>query len=204
MRHGITVGRFTRLVAACAALLPAVAGAQAPGVTPDSILIGQSAPLSGSNKELGNDIRNGALAYFSQVNAAGGVDGKMIKLITLDDANDVQRAGQNTRTLIVDDHVFALFGYASATLSRLALPLVEQYKVPFLAPFTGADPMREFRKYVYNVRASYANELEKIVDYYTLFGIKRFAIVYYDDVIGKQNLTAVEAELRVRNLSTVS
>jgi branched-chain amino acid transport system substrate-binding protein len=186
----------------CAAM--AAGGAFAQGVTPSTILIGQSAPLSGSNKELGEDIRNGALAYFRKVNDAGGINGRKLELVSLDDGNEVKRSGENTQMLIEKQGVFALFGYASATLSRPALPFVEQHKVPFLHPFTGADPMRVFNKYVYNVRASYADELEKIVDHFAPLGVKRFAIVYYDDVVGKENLTAVERALKKRNYETVS
>lgn len=169
-----------------------------------AILIGQSAPLSGANKELGVDIRDGALAYIKKVNEAGGVNGRKIELETLDDGNVVKRAGENTQKLIDDSGVFALFGYASATLSRPALPLVEKSKVPFLGPFTGADPMRVYNRYVYNMRASYADELEKIVDYFAPLSVKRFAIVYYDDVVGKENFTAVERALKKRGLATVS
>jgi ABC-type branched-subunit amino acid transport system substrate-binding protein len=123
--------------------------ALAQGVSATAITLGQSAPLSGSNQELGLDIRNGALAYFKKLNDAGGVNGRKIELVTLDDANDVKRAGENTQKLIEEQHVFALFGYASATLSRPALPFVQQHKVPFVHPFTGADPMRVFDKLVY-------------------------------------------------------
>ena len=185
-------------------LLSLAPSVQAQGVTATSITLGQSAPLSGANRELGEDIRNGALAYFKKVNDAGGVNGRRIEMVSLDDANVVKTAGENTRKLIEENGVFALFGYASATLSRPALPLVEQHKVPFLSPFTGADPMRVFNRHVYNMRASYADELEKIVDHYTLFGIKRFAIVHYDDVVGKENFTAVERALKKRNLAAVS
>src|SRR5262252_1635260 len=139
-------------VAALAAAFAVSAFAQ--GITATTITIGQSTPLSGSNAELGQDIRNGALAYFKKINDAGGVNGRKIELVTLDDANDVKRSGENTQKL-VDQGVFALFGYASATLSRPALPIVEKNKVPFVHPFTGADPMRVFDKHVYNVRASY-------------------------------------------------
>src|SRR5256714_3800735 len=162
------------------------------GVSAQRILVGQSTPLTGANAELGNDIRNGALAYFRRVNDSGGVHGRKIELVTLDDANQVPRAEENTKKLVEEQGVFALFGYASATLSRPALPTVEKHRVPFIAPFTGADPMRVLNRYVYNMRASYADELEKIVEHYSTFGIKRFAIVYYDDVVGKENLTAVE------------
>jgi ABC-type branched-subunit amino acid transport system substrate-binding protein len=182
-----------------------VAGPVQPqGVTSTTILLGQSAPLSGSNKGLGDDIRNGALAYFKKVNDAGGVNGRRIDLVTLDDGNDIKRAGENTRKLLEENSVLALFGYASATLSRPALPFVETHKVPFLAPFTGADPMRVFNRYVYNMRASYADELEKIVDHYSRYGIKRFSIVHYDDVVGKENFTAVDRALKQRNLAAVS
>lgn len=178
--------------------------AAAQGVSSSTILIGQSVPLSGSNKDLGEDIRNGALLYFRKINEAGGVNGRKIELITLDDGNDTKRSGENTRKLIEENGIFALFGYASATLSRPALPYVEKYRVPFLAPFTGADPMRVFNRYVFNMRASYADELEKIVDHYTLFGITRFSIVHYDDAVGKENFTAVERALKQRKLAPVS
>ena len=198
--------RFVKTVAAGVTLAAIAFGAQAqtPGVSSSTILIGQSVPLSGANAELGNDIRNGALAYFAKVNEAGGVHGRKIELVSLDDANQVPRAEANTIELVEKRNVFALFGYASATLSRPALPTVEKHRVPFLSPFTGADPMRVFHKQVYNMRGSYAEELEKIVDHFEPLGLKRFAIVHYDDVVGKENLTAVERALKKRNLNVVS
>jgi len=192
------------IFAILAAAVAASVQAQAPGVSATRILIGQSAPLTGGNAELGNDIRNGALAYFRKVNDAGGVHGRKIELVSLDDGNAVPRAEENTKKLVEEQGVFALFGYASATLSRPALPFVEKHKVPFLGPFPGADPMRVFNRHVYNMRASYADELEKIVDHFQSLGVKRFSIVYYDDVVGRENLTAVERALKKRDLQTVS
>ena len=193
-----------RIACLAAALVAAAAQAQVPGVSTTTVRIGQSTPLTGSNAELGNDIRNGALAYFRKVNDAGGVHGRRIELVTLDDGNQVPRAEANTRKLVEDEPVFALFGYPSATLSRPALPFVEKHRVPFIGPFTGADPMRVFNKHVYNIRASYADELEKIVDHFQSLGVQRFSIVYYDDVVGRENLTAVERALKKRNLAAVS
>jgi ABC-type branched-subunit amino acid transport system substrate-binding protein len=194
--------RFVLLVSALA--VGAANAQQVPGVTAKTIVIGQSTPLTGSNAELGNDIRNGALAYLQKVNDAGGVHGRRIELVTLDDGNTVPRAEANTKKLVEEQGVFALFGYPSATLSRPALPFVEKHKVPFLSPFTGADPMRVFNKHVYNMRASYADELEKIVEHYQSLGVKRFSIVYYDDVVGKENLSAVDRALKARGLTAVS
>lgn len=167
-----------------------------------AILIGQSAPLSGANRELGEEIRDGALAYFKKVNDAGGIGGRKIDLMSLDDANVAARAGDNARKLIEDDGVIALFGYASATVSAPALPYVAKNRVPFIAPFTGADPMRVFNRYVYNHRASYADELEKIIDFYSTVGVKSFGILYHDDAVGRENLTAVQRALAKRDFKT--
>jgi ABC-type branched-subunit amino acid transport system substrate-binding protein len=196
-----SIPRFLALAAFAVAL---GAQAQPSGVSASAIVIGQSAPLTGANAELGNDIRNGALAYFRKVNDSGGVHGRRIELVTLDDANQVPQAEANTKKLVEEQGVFALFGYASATLSRPALPTVEKHRVPFLAPFTGADPMRVFNRYVYNMRASYADELEKIVEHFAPLGVKRFSIVYYDDVVGRENFAAVDRALKKRGLTAVS
>lgn len=188
------------LAVLAAAALAAPAAALAQGAA-GAIVVGQSAPLSGSNKDLGTDIRSGALAYFKRVNDAGGVHGRKIELVSLDDANDTKRSEANTKQLLEQNSPIALYGYGSATLSRPALPLVEVAKIPFVAPFTGADPMRKFNRYVYNHRASYADELEKIVEHYTTFGVKRFAVLYYEDAVGKENFGAVERALKARNLA---
>ena len=176
----------------------------AQGVTKTNILIGQSSPFSGSNKELGDDIREGLQALFKQVNEAGGVNGRTLELIALDDGNDAKRSGENARILIEQRGVLALIGYASATLSLPALPFVEKNKVAFVGPFTGAEPMRVFRRNVYNIRASYADELEKIVDFYTTTGSKKFSVIHYDDAVGKENLAAVELALTRRGLKPSS
>jgi branched-chain amino acid transport system substrate-binding protein len=192
------------LAAAFFCALWASSAVHSQGVSKPPILIGQSGPLSGSNKEFGEDIRAGALAYFSKVNAAGGVNGRKIELITLDDANDTKKSAENARILIEERGVLALFGYASATLSMPAIPFVEKHKVAFVGAFTGAEPMRKFRPQVYNIRASYADELEKIVEFYTSTGIKKFSVLHYDDAVGKENLGAVETALTKRGLKPVS
>lgn len=173
-------------------------------VAAQPILIGQSVPLTGSNKDLGEEIRDGALALFKRVNDAGGVGGRRIDLITLDDANDTKIAAENGRKLIEERDVLALFGYASATLSRPAMPFAEKSRTPFLFPFTGADPMRVFNRVLYNHRASYADELEKIVNHYAVIGVRSFGILYHDDVVGKENLAAVERALAKRNFKAVA
>ena len=198
---------FNRAVTAAVWVLACLlswGSAYAQGVSKTTILIGQSSPFSGSNKELGDDIREGLQAYFKQVNDGGGVNGRRIELIALDDANDAKRSGENARVLIEQRGVLALIGYASATLSLPALPFVEKNKIAFVGPFTGAEPMRSFRRNVYNIRASYADELEKIVDFYATTGMKKFSVIHYDDAVGKENLAAVETALTRRGLKPSS
>lgn len=154
-------------------------------------VIGQSAPLSGSNAAFGTDIRDGALAYFKSVNAKGGIDGRPIELLSLDDKNDRKIAGVNAQKLLQENKVAALFGFASATLSLDAMPLAEKADVLFFAPFSGANPVRKPSPVVFTLRASYPEELEKMLAFWTGLGLKQVVVVHYDDEVGKQNLAAV-------------
>ncbi len=168
------------------------------------IAVGQSAPLTGGNADLGNDIRNGALAYFKKVNDAGGVGGHTIKLVTLDDRNDAKTAGENTGKLVADDSVVALFGYASSTLSVPAMPAVAEKKIPFFAPFTGADTIRKQNDYVYTIRATYADEIEKIINFWGNLGSTRVTVLHYDDAVGKENFATVAKVLQKFGKAPVS
>ncbi|MDH4061487.1 MAG: ABC transporter substrate-binding protein [Aquincola sp.] len=162
-----------------------------PALAQDAWVVGQSAPLTGGNAALGRDIRDGALAYFKMVNARGGVAGKPVELVTLDDANDRKTAGANTTKLLAERRPVALFGYASATLSLDAMPQAEKAGVLFFAPLSGADPVRKAPPVVYTMRASYGEEMEKILAFWTGFGMKKVVVVHYDDEVGKQNFAVV-------------
>jgi ABC-type branched-subunit amino acid transport system substrate-binding protein len=185
-------------IAVCTLLLAA-----AP-VLAQEIVVGQSAPLTGSNAELGNDIRNGALAYFKKVNDAGGLPQGKLKLVTLDDRNDTKLSAENTQKLVNEHNVVALFGYASSTLSIPAMPQVLEHKLPFFAPFTGADTIRKQNEYVYTVRATYADEIVKIVNFWGNLGNTRVTVLHYDDAVGKQNFETVAGVLKKFDRTPVS
>lgn len=163
-------------------------------------VVGQSAPLTGSNAKFGADIRDGARAYFAAVNARGGVAGKTIELVTLDDKNDRALAAANAKVLLENKHLLALFGFASATLSLDALPQAQAKGVAFFAPFSGANPVRTNSPVLFTVRASYGEEMQTILDFWTSLGFKRPTVVHYDDEVGKQNLAVVTNYLRRLNL----
>jgi ABC-type branched-subunit amino acid transport system substrate-binding protein len=185
-------------------LLLATLLAAAPLAFAAEIVVGQSAPLTGGNAELGNDIRNGALAYFKKVNDSGGVAGNRIKLVTLDDRNETRSAADNTGKLLDEDGAVALFGYASSTLSIPAMPAVADRKVAFFAPFTGADAIRKQNEYVYTVRATYADEIDKIINFWGNLGSTKVTVLHYDDPVGKQNFETVANVLKKFNRVPVS
>jgi len=178
------------------ALLALVGAAQAQ----DKWVIGQSAPLSGSNAKFGTDIRDGAQAWFATLNARGGVQGRQIELVSIDDKNDRKAAGANAKTLLENKNTLALFGFASATLSLDALPQAEAKGVPFFAPFSGANAVRGKSPVLFTIRASYGEEMEKILGFWTSLGFKRVSVVHYDDEVGKQNLEVVTQYLKKINL----
>jgi len=189
------------LMASLAAIAPSRA---APGVTPTTILIGQSAALSGPSSHLGSEMRDGALAYFDYVNSKGGINGRKIVLKSLDDGYEPERAAANTKQLIQGEGVFALFGYVGTATSNASLPLVVKENLPFFAPMTGAQTLRvPFQPNIFNIRAGYAPEIEKIVENLEGMGVKKIAVFYQDDAYGKAGLDAVERALKKRNLTVM-
>jgi ABC-type branched-subunit amino acid transport system substrate-binding protein len=175
-----------------------------PGVTPTAILVGQSAAFSGAASELGTEMRTGAAAYFRVINAAGGVNGRKIELRSLDDGYESDRAAANTKKLI-DDGVFLLFGYVGTPTSNASKPIFTAARVPFVGPFTGAESLRTpLNRYIFNVRASYYDETEKIVEHLARTGVNKFAVFYQNDAYGQAGLEGVKRALARRNVQIVA
>ena len=193
--------RFNKILALSSLLLAAVTAQAETGVTAGTITLGQSAAFSGPAKELGNGMHDGAQAYFDQVNASGGVYGRKIILKTLDDGYEPERAAANTKQFIEQDEVLALFGYVGTPTSNASIPAVSKAKLPFFAPFTGAQSLREpFNRNIFNIRASYFAETEKIVQQITTLSLKRIAVFYQNDAYGKAGLEGVTRALKKRGI----
>ncbi|WP_187775313.1 ABC transporter substrate-binding protein [Oryzomicrobium terrae] len=173
-------------------LLPLHAAAE-PGVGTDTVVIGQSVVLSGPMEENGIQYTRGIRLYLDQVNGKGGVNGRRIQLVTLDDAYDPKRAEENTRKLLQEHQAFALFGYAGTGSTLAALPLAEKAGSPFLAPYSGADVLRSKPSPVlFHLRPSYGNEMNKIVEHLVTLGIQRIALAYQNDNFGKAGQKSFE------------
>ena len=185
--------------------LAAATSVLAQGVTDTQVVLGQSVALTGPAQELGKDMQLGASLYFNFVNSRGGVNGRRIVLKTLDDGYESTRAAENTRKLINEERVFALFGYVGTPTSQASLPIFTEAKVPFVGPFTGAELLRTpVNPYIFNVRASYWDETEAIVQHLTAMSIDRIAVFYQDDAYGLAGLTGVERALKKRNMQVVA
>jgi branched-chain amino acid transport system substrate-binding protein len=178
-----------------------------PAVLSDSrtkIVIGQSAAMTGPAAQLGIQFQAGAKLLFDRVNAAGGINGKTVELKTLDDGYEPDRCAANTKKFI-DEDVFALFGYIGTPTSVVALPLATNAKIPFLAPFTGAQGLREpFNRYAFHVRASYYDETARIVNQLYAVGMKNIAVFYQNDAYGQAGLAGVNRALAALGSKPVS
>ena len=168
------------------------------------IVLGQSAAFSGPAAQLGIQMNKGARIYFDALNANGGIHGTQIELRTLDDGYEPDRCKANTEKFIKDD-VFGLFGYVGTPTCLAALPLVNESKIPFFGPFTGAEALREpFSKSVFHVRASYYDETGLIVKQLTTLGLKKIAVFYQNDAYGKAGLEGVKRALKPLGLEPVA
>lgn len=192
---------FALLMSLMLALGSAQATASEIGVTDTEILLGQSLGLTGPLAELTLDINNGARAYVNEVNSRGGIHGRRLKVITMDDGYQAPNTVKNVEQMVNQDKVFAIFNVTGTPNCEAILPLVKQNGVPFFSPFTGADSLRNPPvPNVFNVRASYRDETEKLVQHLQTVGIQRIGVVYQASSFGKDGLAGVEAAMAQRGM----
>ena len=169
------------------------------------LVIGQSAPFSGPNAPYGHDYRQGAQAWFDAVNRSGGIHGRTLRLMSLDDRYEPELTLSNTKRLLQNQQVVALFGFFGTPTSKLILPLVEATGIAYVAPLTGARLLREpFRPMVFNLRASYQQEINLLVDELERAGLQQVAVAYNKDAYGEDGLRASKAALNSRGLRVVA
>ncbi len=169
-----------------------------------AILIGQSAALTGPAAQLGIQFQHGAKLAFDRANARGGVNGRSIEWRTMDDGYEPARCEANTQALLGED-VLALFGYIGTPTSLVALPLATASRTPFIAPFTGAQALRDpFNRYAFHLRASYFDETARIVSQVTQVGMKRVAVFHQNDSYGQAGLDGVTRALKAQQLEAVA
>lgn len=137
-----------------------------PGVRAEEIRLGMSTALSGPTAELGEEMQRGVLAGLERANRQGGVQGRQLRLISLDDGYEPTRTAPNMRRLIEQEQVLAVIGNVGTPTAIAAIPLAREHRTLLFAPFSGAGVLRRDppERYVINVRASYAEEIAAMVD----------------------------------------
>ena len=194
------------LGAAAFFLLASLACAET-GVTPEEIVLGQSAAFKGPAAGLGTELWRGAQACFDQVNAAGGVGGRKIRVVILDDGYEGDVALPNTVRLGTQEKVFALFGYVGTPTLLKALPAIQQFYSAdglfLFSCYTGAEPQRQAPndKFVFNIRASYRQETAALVKHFTKMGLKKIGVFIQDDAYGRAGEDGVNRALKAQGLA---
>ena len=173
----------------------------AQGVSDSEILLGMSAAFSGPTQELGRGMRTGILTYIDAVNDAGGIGGRKLRLIALDDGYDPDRALANMKELDRKHRVFAFIGNVGTPTAAVTMPYATARKILFFGAFTGAAVLRDVppNRYVFNYRAGYVEETESIVRYLTdvrQFQPSEIAVFAQDDEYGESGFDGVARALR--------
>jgi ABC-type branched-subunit amino acid transport system substrate-binding protein len=194
-----------RLILAVMPLLFAGSASAEPGITADSIIIGQVAGFTGSVAGTVKELTAGAKVYFDHINAKGGIHGRKIVLESADDGFDPKKSPEAFKKLIEEKNVFAMFLSRGTPTNEAAYPVLEAAKVPLIGPSTGAMSMYDPpRRYMFPVRASYHSETFKIVPQLINMGINRIALLYVDDSFGKDALAGVQQALKDNKLTAVA
>lgn len=192
---------FRGLLALLLCLIGATGAWAETGITPSSIVIGQTGVFSGPVAEPALQYRAGAQLYFDEVNAKGGISGRKIKLVSYDDKFDPKLAAENTRKLIEEDKVFALFGYIGTGATVASIPKINEHRIPVIGALSGSDGLRDPKlNLIFHTRASYGAETGKMVEQLTTTGVKSIAVVFQDDPFGKAGLKSVQGAFTKFNI----
>jgi ABC-type branched-subunit amino acid transport system substrate-binding protein len=188
---------------ALAAVLAATSARAEDGVAADKIVFGQAAALTGPAAALGLGMKAGIEAAFAEVNKAGGVKGRKLELKSADDGYEPTQSIEVVKKLLADDKVFAIAGAVGTPTSAAMLPITTQAGVPFIGAFTGVEVLRiPYKALVVNVRASYFEETEAMVEHLTKdLGATKIAIMYQDDAFGQAGLAGVKLALEKRKMT---
>jgi ABC-type branched-subunit amino acid transport system substrate-binding protein len=184
------------------AALAAAAWSTAQGqVTDGEVTVGMCAPFSGVAKELGLQLKNGIDVAFAAANEAGGVHGRQVRLVAMDDVYDPARTLPCMKDLVEKRHVFATVGNVGTGPAAVAVPYANEKGLVFFGAFTGASLLRNDPpdRFVFNYRASYAEETAAILRYLVEVGRiepSRIAVFAQDDAYGAAGFDGVAKAMR--------
>ena len=171
------------------------------GVTDTTILIGRTSAISGPAGPQQVSYEQGYAAALKQTNKNGGIHGRQIKMIVMDDVFDPKKTVANSLKMIDEDGVFALFSLNGTGQLTAMLPVIKEKKVPLFGAITGAQSLRSaenFNRYLFHVRAGYADEMDTIVQHLYTLQQTKIIVIYQNIPFGKALLAHVEDSLKKR------
>jgi branched-chain amino acid transport system substrate-binding protein len=190
------------MVAVLALMGAAASAAASDGVSKSSIVIGQSTALTGSGSNLAVPFHQGARLYFNRLNAAGGIQGRKVELVTLDDRGDASLSAENTKRLL-DQGVLSLFGYYGSQQVTAAYPLIKDGDVLLFAPMAAADELRgAMYTNVFSLRPGFAEEAAAIARHAATLGTaKKLGILHAGD---SESMAALDSAIRTMTSTGVN
>jgi len=198
---------FMRALAAGAVAMFVSLAHGEPGVTEQDITLAMTVPLSGPNADIGNELKQGSELYLNYINDTGGIFGKKIYLLAVDDGADPKRTVMNTRKFAADGNVFALVSYFGTEAIEAALPIISASGMPLIGAISGADSIRDSTSpLVFKSRAGYQDEADAIITQLDAQNLKDIAVFYQADSFGKAGLsgaTIAMARLAIRPVTVV-
>jgi branched-chain amino acid transport system substrate-binding protein len=197
------VGRGAAALGVAGWTVPAFSAEE--GVTAKTLTIGNSTALSGPLGNAGQDHIKAIQAAFAQINKAGGVHGRELRIVTKDDAYQAPRTVENIKQMIDDGSAFAFMSLIGTPNNGAILPMTEKAGIPVLGPITGAASLRKpEHKYTFHIRPSYTDEVTRMVQQLVQMGLQDIAIVYLDNPFGKEVLGNAQRVLAEQKLKAVT
>ncbi|MBC5762852.1 ABC transporter substrate-binding protein [Ramlibacter albus] len=173
------------------------------GVGAKAIKIGGSMALSGPLGSIGNEFATGLNVVVDEVNAKGGIHGRKIEFVQMDDGYDAKRTLENSKKM-AEEGVFAFVGTLGTANILAAMPVVEQNRIPLFGAFSGADSIRALKQeLMFTTIAAYGDESEKMVQQGWTLNVQSYAVAYLDNAFGKDGLAGVERALQKRQSAPV-
>ena len=187
--------KFNRAFAAF--LFTALQTVTLPTHAADAIVVGRSLALSGPLKGYGEAKRDGGDAYINKINSTGGVGGRKIELVTLDDAYTPATTVENLKKISAERNPTAFLGLFGVPTVAAALPVLLELKIPAVGLTSGTDALRTpLNRYAFPVRASYAEEARKLVNHVKTVNISKVSVIYTTNPFGESVKNTLLAALK--------
>jgi branched-chain amino acid transport system substrate-binding protein len=177
----------------------------APSSAAQALVVGRSLPLTGPLKTVGEFKRDGGDAYIYTVNTSGGVNGKKIEVVTLDDAYNADSTVSNLRKISADHKPVAFMNLLRLPALGNAIALLDELKISVVGISSATDLLRtQFNSYGFPVRAGFVDEARKLVQHVKVIGLSNIVLVYQDVPLGLNLKSRTKAALKEASLETTT